>query len=539
MKIWLFTFSAALLILGCSTHKDDESNVFRYNESNGITTLDPAFARDLEIMWATNQIFDGLVEMSPTLEVTPCIASRWEISADGLTYTFFLRKNVLFHESEFFSTPKNRSVVASDFVYSFNRIIDPSLASPGSWIFSQVDTASTPFEAPNDSTFIIHLKKPFQPFLGMLTTQYCNVVPKEVVAHYGKDFRSHPIGTGPFQFAFWYENNALVFHKNKSFWQKDENGNALPFLDAIKIDFVKDVSVEFHGLLLDKYDFISGIHPAFKDELLTSTGELVPAYEDKLQMIKTPFIKTDYIGFYIDEKTPLNADSPFLLQSIRKAVNCAIDKKEMVKYLRNNTVVAAENGFLPPSLLNDEQAQKDAYNPALALEILKQAGFPNGKGLPKLVIATTSDYTDLIEFIQHNLSKVGISVEVQVMQGSTFREATAKGQLPAFRKSWLADYPDPENFLSIFTSKNYCPSGPNYTHYNNTQYDQWYEEAIQTNDDSLRTEIYKKMNRQISQDYPVIPLYYDQVTHFISKRVDNWEINPINLIDLKKVKKLN
>ena len=539
MKIWLFTFSLALIILGCSTRQEDESNVFRYNESNGITTLDPAFARDLEIMWATNQIFDGLVEMSPTLEVTPCIASRWEISSDGLTYTFFLRKNVYFHESELFGTSKTRAVVASDFVYSFNRIINQTLASPGSWIFSQVDTAATPFNAPNDSTFIIQLKKPFQPFLGMLTTQYCNVVPKEVVEYYGKDFRSHPIGTGPFQFAFWYENNALVFHKNKSFWQKDENGNALPFLDAIKIDFVKDVSVEFHGLLLDKYDFISGIHPAFKDELLTSNGELVQAYEDKLQMIKTPFIKTDYIGFFIDEKTPINADSPFLLQSIRKAVNCAIDKKEMVKYLRNNTVVAAENGFLPPSLLEDNEAQKDSYNPTLALEILKEAGFPNGKGLPKLVIATTSDYTDLIEFIQHNLSKVGINVEVQVMQGSTFREATAKGQLPAFRKSWLADYPDPENFLSIFTSKNYCPSGPNYTHYNNVQYDQWYEEAIQTTDDSLRTEIYKKMNRQISQDYPVIPLYYDQVTHFVSKRVTNWEINPINLIDLKKVKKLN
>lgn len=539
MKIWLFTLSVALLSFGCSTRKDDESNVFRYNESNGITTLDPAFARDLEIMWATNQLFDGLVEMSPSLEVIPSIASRWEVSPDGLTYTFFLRKNVLFHESDLFGPSKNRSVVATDFVYSFNRIIDPTLASPGSWIFSQLDTSSSPFEAPNDSTFIIHLKKPFQPFLGMLTTQYCNVVPKEVVDHYGKDFRSHPIGTGPFQFAFWYENNALVFHKNKSFWQKDETGNALPFLDAIKIDFVKDVSVEFHGLLLDKYDFISGIHPAFKDEILTSNGDLVAAYEDKLQMIKTPFIKTDYIGFYIDEKTPLNADSPFLLQSIRRAVNCAIDKKEMVKYLRNNTVVAAENGFLPPSLLNDDQAQKETYNPALALEILKAAGFPNGKGLPKLVIATTSDYTDLIEFIQHNLSKVGINVEVQVMQGSTFREATAKGQLPAFRKSWLADYPDPENFLSIFTSKNYCPSGPNYTHYNNVQYDQWYEEAIQTNDDSLRIEIYKKMNRQISNDYPVIPLYYDQVTHFISKRVDNWEINPINLIDLKKVKKLN
>lgn len=537
MKFFAALLLTLILLSGCSRSGSDESNVFRYNESNGITSLDPAFARDLEIMWATNQLFDGLIEMDDSLHIQPCIAHSWSISEDGLQYTFQLRRDVRFHPSPLFADSINRFVTAHDFVYSFNRIIDPKVASPGAWIFDAVDTVA-PFTAVNDSTLLIKLQKPFQPFLGMLSMQYCNVVPHEVVDHYGQDFRSHPIGTGPFQFAFWYENIALVFHKNKRFWQHDENGQSLPYLDAIKIDFVKDMSVEYQGLLMNRYDFMSGLHPAFKDELLTKSGELNHTYAANLSMYKMPFIKTDYLGIMIDPELEISKNSPLLDVRVRQAIELAIDKNEMVKYLRNNTVVAANAGFVPPALLG-ESKMHSSYNPEKARQLLAEAGFPNGNNLPELTVSTTSDYADLIEYIQHQLTKVGIKIKVQVMQGGTFREATAKGQLQIFRKSWLADYPDAENFLSLFTSKNFCPTGPNYVHYKNSEFDILYNKAVATNSDSLRTLYYKGMNDIISHDVPVIPLYYDQVSHFVSKRVQNWSINPINLIDLKKVRKLN
>ncbi len=213
--LFLTYLAVTYLHLACSRkHHSDNKSVFYYNESNGITSLDPAFSRDIEVMWATHQLFDGLVELDDSMQVIPCIAHSWEISDDGMTYTFHLRDSVYFHPSPLFTDSTHRKVVASDFVYTFNRLLDKSLASPAVWIFKYVDFKNhSGFEAINDSTLNIYLTQPFQPFLGILAMQYCNVVPHEVVDHYGPDFRSHPIGTGPFRFAFWYEQVALVFHK--------------------------------------------------------------------------------------------------------------------------------------------------------------------------------------------------------------------------------------------------------------------------------------------------------------------------------------
>jgi oligopeptide transport system substrate-binding protein len=540
-KIFLAALPLVMLLffISCNSNQESEENIFRYNESDGITSLDPAFARDFEIMWATNQLFDGLVELDSALEIKPCIAQSWEISHDGLTYTFHLRNNVLFHPSPLFEEENKRKVIASDFCYSFSRIIDADVASPGQWIFAHVDTTTgAPFTAPDDSTLVIKLAQPFQPFLGILTTQYCNVVPKEVVEHYGPDFRNHPIGTGPFKFAFWYEEVAMVFHRFENFWQKDEMGNSLPYLSAVKIDFVKDVSVEFQGLLQGKYDFISGINASFKDELLTPDGKLSEVYKDMLKFQKTPFIKTDYLGILVDPNAEISKNSPLLNTKIRAAIHHAINKREMVRYLRNNTVFPAESGFVPPALLGSSHlGHEDTYNPALAQKLLSEAGFPGGNGLPEIVCSSTADYADLLEYIQHELEKVGIKVRVNILQGSTFREQSAKAQLAVFRKSWLADYADAENFLSVFYSPNFAPAGPNYTHFTNSEFDLLYQKASTETDDNARLQLYKRMDSLVSSYNPVIPLYYDQVSHFIRKNISGLQTNPVNMLDLKVVRK--
>jgi len=533
-NIFFGSITFLLLFVSCGRQHNNNKNVFCYNESNGITSLDPAFARDLEIMWATNQLFDGLVELNDSLEIIPSVAKSYSISEDRLTYTFILRNDVFFHNNACFTNSTGRKVLSSDIAFSFNRILDNAIASPGKWIFENV--IENGFTAANDSTFIIQLKKPFSPFLGLLTTQYANIVPHEGIEKYGTEFRNNPVGCGPFQFAFWYENVALVFHKNPNYYLKDELGNSLPYLEAVKIDFVKDMSAEYQGLLQGKYDFMSGLHNAFKDELLDPNGNLSSAYSSQLYLQKTPFIKTDYLGFVVDPS--LQSNKALLDPRVRKALHLSINKKDMVKHLRNNTVIPANFGFCSPAAAkNLNTTERISFNKKEALDLLAQAGFPNGKNLPTIVLSTTSDYADLMEYIQHEWQQIGIPCEIQQLQGAAFRDQASKCQLSVFRKSWLADYAHPENFYSVFQTSRFTPNGPNYTHYSNSNYDMIYA-VLGASNNSDSTLIYcENLEQQLNEETPVIPLYYDQVMHFIRSNVKNLPTNSVNMLDLRRVKK--
>lgn len=524
----------AFLFVACGTNSSHDKNVFCYNESNGITSLDPAFARDLEIMWATNQLFDGLVELNDSLQVVPSVAKSFLMSEDLLTYTFILKNNVYFHDNICFHSGQGRKVVASDVVYSFNRILDNTVASPGKWIFELV--AENGFSAQNDSTFTIQLKEPFAPFLGLLTTQYANIVPQEAVQMYGTDFRNHPVGCGPFQFAFWYENVALVFHKNPNYYLKDEFGNTLPYLDAVKIEFVKDMSAEYQGLLQGKYDFMSGIHNAFKDELLDPNGNLSSAYDSQIYLQKTPFIKTDFLGFVIDPA--LQTNKVLLDPRVRMALHLSINKNDMVKHLRNNTVIPADFGFCSPAAAKNLNTKKlISFNKKQALDLLAEAGFPNGKNLPTVVLSTTSDYSDLMEYIQHEWQQLGIPCEIQQLQGAAFRDQASKCQLSVFRKSWLADYAHPENFYSVFSTLRFAPNGPNYTHFSNESYDRIYSKMGRSNSADSTLIYSSQLEEIIHAQTPIIPLFYDQVMHFIRANIKNFPTNSVNMLDLRKVRK--
>ncbi|HNU60502.1 MAG TPA: ABC transporter substrate-binding protein, partial [Aquaticitalea sp.] len=226
LKWFLIT---ACFLFGCNPKVDNKSDVFRYNEHKNIGSLDPAFSKDLADIWATNQLFNGLVQMDEQMTVQPAIAKHWTISDDALTYSFTLRNDVWFHKHQLFGNDSTRTVTASDFEYSLNRLSDKQVASPGSWVLSKVDH----FKTVNDTVFEITLKQPFPAFLGLLTMKYCSVVPKEIVAHYGSDFRSNPIGTGPFQLKRWEENLKLVFRRNPDYFERDEKNGPLPYLEAI------------------------------------------------------------------------------------------------------------------------------------------------------------------------------------------------------------------------------------------------------------------------------------------------------------------
>jgi oligopeptide transport system substrate-binding protein len=301
-KLSLFFISMSVFLSACrEDHHEPANNIFRYNEAANITTLDPAFARDQSIIWATNQLFNGLVQLDDHLEVKPCIARTWEISDNGLILIFHLRRDVFFHENEVFPGAKGRRVAASDFVYSFNRIIDKKTASPGSWVFNMVEEKNGKFSFfdQDDSTFVIHLKKPFPPFLGILTMQYCAVVPWEAVSYYGNEFRRNPVGTGPFVIKLWKEGVKMVMVKNPNYFEFS-NGTRLPFLDAVSVTFQPDKQSAFLEFIKGKLDFMSGIDPTYKDEVLDREGHLKTKFTDRIYLITQPYLNTEYLGVNVD-----------------------------------------------------------------------------------------------------------------------------------------------------------------------------------------------------------------------------------------------
>ncbi|EPR72186.1 Dipeptide-binding ABC transporter, periplasmic substrate-binding component [Winogradskyella psychrotolerans RS-3] len=509
--------------------------VFRYNEHKNIGSLDPAFSKDLADIWATHQLFNGLVQMDDQLNVMPCIAKNWAITDSAKTYTFTLRNDVFFHNHELFNSnlsssnqDSTRLVTASDFEYSFNRLRNKAIASPGSWVLNKVEG----FSAINDSTFQIKLKQAFPAFLGLLTMKYCSVVPKEIVEYYGNDFRSHPIGTGPFKFKRWEENLKLVFRRNNNYFETDSINQQLPYLEAVAITFLPDKQSEFLQFAQGNIDFVSGLDGSYKDEILTTVGQLKSNYTADVNMIRGPYLNTEYLAFFMESEV-----STIQSSKLRKAINVGFDRNKMMMYLRNGIGIPANGGFIPKGLPGYDATIGFNYDPELAKQLVSEFKAETGIKNPEITLTTTSNYLSFCEFIQRELQKIGLLVTIDVIPPSSLKDAKANGQVDFFRASWIADYPDAENYLSLYYSKNFAPNGPNYTHFKSAEFDTMYEAAYLETDYNKRIELYTKMDSLIIASAPIVPMFYDEVVRFTRKNVTGLGINATNLLELKSVKK--
>jgi len=523
------------ILVSCNEKQENNKQVFRYNETTGIATLDPAFAKNQSIIWAVHQIYNTLVETNNELNIVPSLAYRWDVTADRITYTFHLRDDVYFHDNPAFPGGKGRKMVAADIEYSFKRIIDPSTSSSGAWIFNNRVDSVNGFTAIDDSTFQLKLIRPFTPVLGLLSMQYCSIVPKEVVQFYKKDFRNHPCGTGPFKFKEWEEGEALVLLKNENYFEKDSTGQRLPYLDAIKTTFYDNKATEFLLFRQDQLDFINDIESSFKDEVLTKKGELRSDWKGRIILSKHPYLNTEYLGILVDSQNEIVQQSPLRFSKIRQAINYGFDRRKMMLYLRNSIGIPAESGFVPAGLpsFDSSVVRGYHYDPAKAKELLAEAGFPEGKGLPPIKLLTVPIYADLASFIARELENIGLKIQVETVQKSFLLEQTAKSQALFFRGSWIADYPDAENYLSCFYSKN--PAPPNYTRYKNAEFDMLYERALLEENDASRLVLYQQLDSILIHDAPVVPLWYDEVIRLVNPDLQNFIPNGLNLLELRKV----
>ncbi len=523
-----------IVLLGQSCGKTDKQQakkVFHYNQLNPISSLDPAFARSQANMWAVQHLYETLLEVDDSLRIQPCLAKSWDISADGLTYTFHLRNDVYFHDNPCFANNKGRKMTAKDIAYSFGRLLDSAINSPGSWVFKGRVSERNPFEASNDSTFILHLAKPFRPMLGILTMQYCSIVPHEAVSFYGKDFRKNPVGCGAFRFKKWLENQGLFLIKNENYFLYDEKGTKLPYLDGVRVSFMTDRKTAYLEMMRGRLDYMSGIESSIANELLTQEGELHPKQLDKLILIKSPYLNSEYLGINMEIKTTAN---PLSIKQVRQALNYGFDRTAMLRTLRNAMGKPASAGFAPQGLPSfDSLLRGYRYDPERARQLLAAAGYPNGSNLPPIKLTCNKDYLDLCTFMARQWEELGLRIQIDVMESATMREMMTKGTTTFFRASWIADYPDAESFFTVFYSKN--PAPPNYTRFKNADFDRYYEQSLAEIDDKKRYLLYSEMEKILIEECPVIFLFYDESSRFARKNIKNMSYNAMNLLPLKRV----
>lgn len=523
-----------LYLFSCTQHNQTTKNIFHYNEQTGIASLDPAFAKNQSIMWAVHQLYSTLVEVDKDLNIVPLVAKNWEISDDRLTYIFHLRNDVYFHDDAVFPNGHGRQVKAADIVYSFHRIVDKITASPGAWIFNGKIDSVNGFKAIDDTTFQLKLIRPYIPILGILSMQYCSIVPREAVEKYGVDFRQHPVGTGPFAFVAWEEGQALILKKNMNYFEKDSAGTRLPYLDGIKVSFYDSKATEFLLFREKQLDFINDIESSFKDEVLTKKAELRKNWVGKIVLQTHPYLNIEYLGILVDSSNELVRSSPVRLKKIRQAINYGFDRRKMILYLRNSLGIPAESGFVPAGLpsFDSSKVKGYTYDPLKCKQLLAEAGYPDGKGLMPIKLLTVPIYSDFAEFIAKQLEEAGIPVQVDVVQKSLLLELTSNSRALFFRGSWIADYPDAENYLSVFYSKN--PAPPNYTRYKNPVFDALFEKALSETNDTLRYKLYRQADQVMIDDSPVVPLWYDEVIHLVQPNVHGFEPNSLNLLELRR-----
>jgi oligopeptide transport system substrate-binding protein len=541
----LLSISLALLSFVSCTHSTDHQydNYVHEPVLTNIKGFDPATsASDLYTGLVMSQIYEGLMQytyLERPVKTEPLLADGMpKISKDGKTYTFKIKHGVMFHDDPSFKTTdgKGRELESADFIYSWKRIADPKIHSDGFFIFDQkvkgmtewrdeaVKSGDTDYtkpisgvSAPDKYTLVVELVKPVPQFLYTMTMAGSFVVPHEAVEAYGPEFINHPVGTGPYKFRSWTRNAQIVLDRNPNYHSDfyptkgeegdkaagllEDAGKKLPLNDGVIFTEAVESQPRWLSFRKGVYDWIQLPKDNY-DAAITKDAELREEYKAqgvKLSKVVDP--DTTFEGFNMDD--PIVGKNKYL----RQAISVASDSAKLISTFYNGHAIPAE-GPIPPGVLGYKADLKDPYrqfNLEKAKELLKKAGYPNGEGLPQLTYETYSDTNirQMVEFFQQQLAQIGIKLKINQNTWPEYlgKLKTRKAQI--FGMAWSADYPDGENFLQLFYSRNASP-GPNSSNYNNPEYDKLYEKASIMLESPAREALYQQMVGIVIEDCPYI-----------------------------------
>lgn len=511
--------------------KSDE--LFCYNASDGVRSLDPGKATDLETMWIVDQLYEGLLEMDAELQARPALAEAWSVSPDGLTYAFRLRSSARFHNGE--------RVTAEDVAASFARLQDPTEALPGRWVLADLKPSGG-VEIVGEDSLHLHLQRPQPVFAGLLSTPQASILHRG-----GREGRPDldDMGSGPFLLKGWLPETAMVLHRFPDYWMRDAEGNDLPFLTGVRIEFNREPGAEFMGFQRGKYDFVSALDPEWMAALKNEDGGWKPEWEGRFNVHRVPYLKTDYVGVLVDSAALSSAGFPATSAEIRRAMSMALDRQALVRELRAGEAEPAV-GFVPPGMPGFQPGERTervdlTWSPDSARRLLASQGIGPQAPLQRLqglTLGTKPGMADLAAALQYAWAAFGIDIDIDIAPSAIDADRVAQSQMPLFRKSWLADYPDAENFLSLFHPDRWCPNGPNYTHFENGQVTKKLDQAAGMVPGEARQKVLREVEQEVLDAMPVIPLWHDEVVHLVSSRWDGWQVSPTNRLDLRQVRRV-
>ena len=520
---------AVLLLAGCGAEESGSGvDLFAYNASDGVRSIDPAKATDLETLWVVDQLYEGLLELGEDLDVRPALAERWSVSSDGRVYQFKLR-DAQFHDGS--------PVTASDVRQSFERLLDAEEALPGRWVLKDLEEGG--IRTHGDDSLELVLKAPNPVFASLLAT------PNAAILKGGGrlgDPNVEDWGSGPFRLRGWLPETAMVLHRHPGYWMRDQDGVALPHLDGVRIEFNREVGGEMLGFEQGRYDFVSSPPPEWMRVFFDDRGQWRPEWAGRFVRHSVPFLKTDYIGVLVDTAAlaSLGVEEPH--SDLRIAMSLALNRPALVREFRAGLATPAQ-GFVPPGMpgFGDAAPAELEHDPERARQLLSGLGIGPEKPLRRWnagVLGTKPEMAELAAALQFAWAEFGIDVAIDVAPSGIDAERVAKSQVPLFRKSWLADYPDAENFLGLFLSERWCPNGPNYTHFSSPVVDSLLHAASQEVDRAERLRTLALAEREVLAEMPVIPLWHDDVTHLVSADWEGWTIQPTNRLDLRRVRRI-
>lgn len=531
--------------------------VFRINEVEDFKNIFPFNITEVTSHRIANQVYEGLVKLSQKdLTVIPAVAERWEVNDDATQFTFYLRKGVKFHDDACFEGGKGREVTAKDFKYCFDLLCTSFPENQGFWVFKDRVVGANEYHASSvaknllpggvegikvidDYTLQINLSYSFAGFLNILSTPYCYVFPKEAYEKYGIDMRSKCVGTGPFFVKNVKEGEAVVLERNPNYWNIDQYGNQLPYLDAIKFTFIKEKKSE---LLEFRKGNLEMIYRLPLEMIKEVTAELENAKEGNIpfELQNVPAQSIFFYGFQ-------HQGNIFNNKNVRLAFNYAIDREAMVKYTLQGEGVPAKYGIVPPAFKDYDVTKLKGftYDVALAKKYMADAGFPNGKGFPKLTLQINSGGGDrnvqTAEVIQKMLKEnLNVDVIINTMPFAQHIDAYESGKTHFWRQGWIADYPDPENFLNLLYGKHVPASLDeksfiNPFRYKSEAFDKLFEQALREVDVKKRFDLFLQAEQIAINDAAIMPLFYDENTRLVQVYVKNCDVNAMEYRDFTHV----
>lgn len=551
-----------LLLFSCSNESEtQEQKIAKGGKNYGgelkfsspeiINNLFPLGSQDAYSFRITSQIFETLLKLDlQTMEVKPGLAESFKVNGNATIFTFKIRKGVFFHEDECFGGSP-REMTVSDVKYSLDFACSGLKENKFGQQLLNIIKGASDFNKKTKSKFDesgvsgitivdahtlqIELKESFVGFDKILTMTNLGIFPKECFDTYGNSISAHPIGTGPFKLEKM-DKNGITLSRNNKYWRKDEFGNQLPFLDKVKMTYVKDKKSELQAFSKKEIDILFDIPGDQIEFLLGSLTDAQNGKNVKHQVESKSSYSIEYIGFNCQS---LEFNNP----KIRQAFNYAIDRRVITDVWMNGDGYPANFGFVPTMVDFSNENIKDVINDdTKAQKLMSECGFKGGKGFPIIdfyVNASKGSITHKMCLgISDELKNVlGITLNVKLCSLQELEAAISSGKAKIWRSGWIADYPDAESFLNLFYLDDIALNNgfSNNFYFNNSNFNTFLKEAKKESDLKKRNALYEKCSQIIVTESPAIPIVNDDFMVMVNKRVRNFQTNEMEHVDFSAI----